>query len=504
MNHELIIAEKDKKIEQLTLQVNSLKTDYEKIIFELQYQYDKLQRMMFGRKAERFVSAPYTGPNLFSAMEAEQPTPLPQAAQTTQVPAHERKKSNHKGRKLLDNLPTGIEVINQNLEPENKPDDAVFIGSEIKKTLAYQPGKFYIDQLTRNKYVDRSTQTIFIAEKPKEAIEKCEAHPTLLADVIVSKFVDHIPEYRKQQQYKREGVVIPPSTMNDWTHKIAQYLKPVTQVIKEDILSTQYIQVDESTIKVMHKDKTKVGYMWVINSPQLKMSYFDFYPSRSAKVPKLILDNYQGILQSDGYTAYEVLEKVYLNLNYLNCWAHARRKFEESLKYDQQTSSYVLGEIQKLYNIEQKCRDQKLPPDNRKDIRQKQSLPILKELKNYLENQAPRQIDGSPMLKAIGYTLKRWDKLEAYVNYGEVEIDNNLVENAIRPLALGRKNYLFAGSKDAAQSIAIFYTLFSSCKALGINPTQYLIWVLTELPKYTISDIAKFTPNAYALSHGAL
>lgn len=504
MNYELIIAEKDTKIEQLTLQVSSLKTDYEKKIFELQYQMDKLQRMLFGRKAERFVSAPYIGPNLFSELEGEQSTPVLEEVQTTQVPAHERKKSNQKGRQLLENLPTGIEVNNQYLEPENKPEGTVLIGSEIKKSLAYQPGKFYIEQLIRNKYVDRSTGAIFIAPKPKEAIEKCEAHPSLIADVVVSKFVDHLPEYRKQQQYKREGVLIPSSTMNDWTHKIAEYIKPLAQVIKEEILSTQYVQVDESTIKVMHKDKTKIGYMWVINSPQVRMSYFDFYPSRAAKVPKLMLDNYQGKLQSDGYSAYEVLEKVNPDLTYFNCWAHARRKFEESLNYNKETSNYILSAIQKLYNIEQKCRDQQLDPDQRKEIRQSQSLPILNGLKSYLDTQAPKQIDGTPIHKAIGYTLNRWSKLVAYVDHGEVEIDNNLVENAIRPLALGRKNYLFAGNKDAAENIATYYTIFSSCKALGVNPTQYLVWVLTELPNYTISDIAKFTPSAYALSNGAL
>jgi transposase len=498
MNYEAIIVEKDILIQQLTIQVESLKKDYDCKIYELQYQLDKLQRMIFGRKAERFISAPYTGPNLFSEMEGEQSAPVPEEVQTTQVPAHERKKSNQKGRQLLENLPTGIAVNNHYLEPENKPEGAVLIGTEIKKSLAYTPGKFYVEQLNRNKYVDRTTGEVFIAPKPKEALEKCEAHPSLIADVVVSKFVDHIPEYRKQQQYKREGVVIPSSTMNDWTHKVAEYLKPLSEAIKQQILATQYIQVDESTIKVMQKDKTKVGYMWVINSPHLRMSYFDFYPGRAAKVPKLMLDNYTGNLQSDGYTAYEVLEKVSPEMSFYNCWSHARRKFEEALSYNEEISSKVMIEIQKLYQIEQKCRDEGLTGDNRKEIRQKESIPILENLKKYLDDQAPKQLENTPIHKAIGYTLNRWGKLIAYAGNGNIEIDNNLVENAIRPLALGRKNYLFAGNNDAASNIAIYYTIFSSCKSLNINPTEYLVWVLSELPNYTISDIAKFTPSAYA------
>ena len=248
----------------------------------------------------------------------------------------------------------------------------------------------------------------------------------------------------------------------------------------------------------MQKDKTKVGYMWVINSPDLKMSYFDFYASGSSNVPKLILENYKGDLQSDGYSAYEVLEQVSPEMNYFNCWAHARIKYEEALHYNKAISSTILSKIQKLYQIEQKCRDHELTNENRKKVRHEQSIPILEELKKYLDQQSPKQIEGTPIHKAIGYTLNRWNKLIAYANHGNVEIDNNLVENSIRPLVLGRKNYLFAGSNDAANNIAIFYTLFSLCKALNINPTEYLVWALTELPKYSISDINKFTPRAYA------
>jgi transposase len=504
MNYDAIIAEKDIKIGELTGQIDGLKKDYECKIYELQYQLDKLQRMIFGKKGERFVSAPYTGPNLFSELEGEQSAQTPEPSQTTHVPAHERKKSNQKGRQLLENLPTGIEVVITNLDPIYKTEDAVLLGTETKQVLGYRPGSFYVDKLNRNKYIDKSTGEIFIAPKPKEALEKCEAHPTLIADVVVSKFVDHIPEYRKQQQYKRDGVVIPPSTMNDWTHRTAEYLKPLAEAIKKEILATQYVQVDESTIKVMQKDKTKVGYMWVINSPQLGMSYFDFYQSRSSQVPKLMLHNYAGDLQSDGYSAYEVLEKVNPEMQYYNCWSHARRKFDESLNYNKEISSKVLSEIQKLYQIEQKCRDQELKGDQRKGIRQKESIPILEELKKYLEDQSPKQIDGTPIHKAIGYALNRWNKLFAYTNNGNVEIDNNLVENAIRPLALGRKNYLFAGNKEAAKNIAIYYTIFSSCRALNINPTKYLVWVLTELPNYTIADIGKFTPSSYALKKTSL
>jgi transposase len=293
-------------------------------------------------------------------------------------------------------------------------------------------------------------------------------------------------------------VFIPSSSMNDWTHRTAEYLTPVAASIKEQILATQYIQIDESTIRVMQKNKTKIGYMWVINSPKLGMSYFDFYPSRSSKVPKLMLDAYKGSLQCDGYAAYEVLEKVTDQIDYYNCWAHARRKFEESKSYNKELSTTVLSMIQQLYRVEQKCRDDGYNEEQRKTYRQTHSQPILKTIKEYLEAELLKQIPGTPIYKAIGYTLTRWSKLVAYVDDGTIEIDNNLVENAIRPLALGRKNYLFAGSENAAKNIAVYYTLFSSCKSLEVNAYNYLVWVLDELPKHSIKDIGNFTPAAYA------
>lgn len=495
MNYEAKIAERDQKILSYESQILAL----QKQNVELSHQLAKLQRLIFGRSSERFVSAPYSGPNLFSGTSDDiQAASTPTVVESMHIAAHDRKKSKQSPRQLLDNLPSEIITDITTILPEDKPEGAELIGTEVQRKLAYTPGKFYVKQVNREKYVDRSSGKIYIAPKPAEALEKCQADNSLIADVVVSKFVDHIPEYRKQQQYKREGIVIPSSTMNDWTHKTAAYLKPIADAIKQAIINTNYVQVDESTIKVMQKDKTKIGYMWVINSPQLKMSYFDFYPSRGAKVPKLMLDNYNGNLQSDGYNAYEVLEKVNPDTTYFNCWAHARRKFEEAKTYNQQISNYVLQQIQLLYAVEQRCRDEHLNHDQRKTLRQNECRQKLEQLKIYLDEQSPKQIDGTPIHKAIGYTLNRWDKLTNYIDHGQIEIDNNLVENAIRPLALGRKNYLFAGSKDAASNIAVFYTIFSSCKALEINPSAYLIWVLDELPKYTIKNIVNFTPEAYA------
>lgn len=494
MNYEAIIAEKEEKIHS----VERLNTQMSKEIFELKFQVEKLQRMLFGKKGEGFKTAPYTGPNLFSDLPGEEHQAVaPIEECTTHVPAHERKKSKQKGRSIFDNLPTGLAVEETIIEPNDKPEGAVLMGAEVQRKLGYKPGKFYVKQISRNKYVDKLTGKIHIAPKPNEAIERCEADTSLIVDVVVSKFVDHMPEYRKLQQYKRDGVIIPPSTMNDWTHRIAEYITLVAQAIKSEILNTGYIQIDESTIKVLQKDKSKVGYMWVINSPELRMSYFDFHPSRGAKVPKLLLDNYTGALQSDGYNAYEVLEKVSPEMNFFNCWSHARRKFVEAQKYNKELCSEVLSKIQILYKIEQRCRDEGLNHDQRKSLRQQESLPVLIKLKEYLEEQAPKQIDRTPVHTAIGYTLSRWSKLTAYVDHGEVEIDNNLVENAIRPLALGRKNYLFAGTPKAAANIAIYYTIFSSCKSLNINPVNYLTWLLTELPNASILEVANFTPTAY-------
>lgn len=481
MNYEAIIAQKDAQI------------------LDLQHQINQLKKYIFGRKSERFVSTVPEGPNLFSSIEEQQivdATPQVQTPEET-ITYTRKKESKHKGRQLLENIPAGIPVQEVIIEPSDKPETSIKIGEEISLTLCHKPGSFFVKKLIRPKYADKATDTIYIAPLPAQAIPKCEADSSLLTQVVVSKFVDHTPEYRQLQMYKRDGIDIPASTINGWTHAVADYITPLIEQIKSQILSSGYIQMDESTIKVLKSKNQNLGYMWVMCDPKSKMTCFEFHHNRSAKIPLETLKTYSGKLQTDGYEAYQKIPLINTSVSHSACMAHARRKFDEAKNNDQQRSEWMLQKMQKLYAIEQRCRDEGFTSDQRLTQRQEHSLPILEQIKTWLDNEMLKVTPRSPIGNAIGYTLKLWSLLIKYAYDGELEIDNNLVENAIRPLALGRKNYLFAGSPDAAVNIAKFYTLFSSCKALQINPVDYLQWVLDTLPNATIKDIAYFTPMSF-------
>ncbi len=473
-------------------------SEYKEQLQNAMDQIAQLRRVIYGRKSERFVPDD-NQLNLFSG-KIEDSDPKEQLTQTQQIKAHQRevRKSKHKGRQLLSQC--GHLPVEEQLLDIDHSEQSTRIGEVITEKLAYKPGKLYRKRIIRPKYKEPKTEEIIIAELPEEPIAKCEADISLLAYIAVSKFVDHLPEYRQQQIFKREGVQIPPATMNNWTHRIAQLVQPVCKHIKQQILNTGYIQIDESTIKVMSgkKNRTHLGYMWVLNSPEQDMVYFAYDESRSKAAAQKMILNYEGEIQSDGYEVYESLNKSNGAQHFSTCMAHVRRYFDKSKANDKERSEYVLRKMQELYEIERNCREQNSTPEQRKEIRQKMAKPILKELKIYIEKQVITTTPASAFGKALGYAIKRWKKLTRYLDNGRLEIDNNLIENAIRPLALGRKNYLFAGNHDAAANIANFYTLFGTCKKLGVNPYNYLVWCLERINSTSIQEIHSISPASYS------
>ena len=494
MNYEALQAQ-NAEYKALIQQQNKVMKLYEEKLQNAMDQIAQLQRIIYGAKSERFVPVD-NQLNLFSDLLNDKKE---DELQTQQIKAHQRelKKSKHKGRQLLSQC-GHLEVEEQMLDIDHS-EESKKIGEVITEKLAYKPGKLYRIRYKRPKYKDPKTQEIKIAELPEVPIDKCEADVSLLAHISVSKFVDHLPEYRQQQMFKREGVVIPPATMNNWTHRIAQLIQPVCHHIKQQILNTGYIQIDESTIKVMSgkKNRTHLGYMWVLNSPEQDMVYFEYDTGRSKAAGEKMIPGYEGEIQSDGYEVYESLNKSNDSQHFLACMAHARRYFDKALANDRDRSEYVLKKIQQLYQIESRCREDSSTAEQRKQIRQEMAKPILKELKTYLDEQALTATPASAFGKALGYTIKRWKKLIRYLDNGRLEIDNNLIENAIRPLALGRKNYLFAGNHDAAANIANFYTIFGTCKKLGVNPYKYMVWCLQRINGTNIQQIHSISPVNY-------
>jgi transposase len=468
---------------------------------QLSHQLAQLQRLVFGRKSERFVpDAAWAGqPTLFSDLEA--PAEVKELEKETI--SYERKKGKqveklHPGRHELPASLPRQEIV---IEPEEDTSDMVCIGQDVTEELEYVPGKLFVRRYVRPRYARPGGAGVAQAKLPPRPIDKGIPGPHLLAQIIADKYIDHLPLYRQAKRYEREGMRIPDATLGDWLRQSMQLLEIVYQKIKAQALAGKYLMGDETTIKVLQSEKkgsTHLGYYWVYYDPVGSIPLFIYQQGRAAAYPKEHLESFSGYLQSDGYEAYETLAASRTDIVLVGCWAHARRKFEEALSADNQKASAVLTLVQKLYAVERQCRNQELSPEQRLAQRKAQALPVLEKIKELLEHYNLTLTPKNPMAVATAYCLKRWAKLTLYAQNGELEIDNNPVENAIRPVALGRKNYLFAGSHDSAQRAAIAYTILAACKAANVNPLEYLADVLQTLPARDINNVDDLLPLQWA------
>jgi transposase len=364
------------------------------------------------------------------------------------------------------------------------------------------PAKLFIKRYIRPKYIHQEDQESLtykgvIAELPVFPIEKGIAGPGLLAQVMIDKFVDHLPIYRQIQRFKREDINIPSSTINGWQEAVCNLLEPLYENLKHRVLSQGYLQVDETPIRVLDKSKkgkTHRGYHWVYYSPLERMVLFDYRKGRGRDGPKDLLKNFSGYLQTDGYSVYDFFANQ-KEITHLNCMAHARRGFEKALDYDKIRAEYAMEIFQRLYAIERVAKEQNMSPEQRHVLRLDESLPLLNELGKWIAETYKTVLPKSPIGKAMAYCIPRWDNLMNYLKDGSLEIDNNLAENAIRPIALGRKNYLFAGSTRGAERAAMFYSFFGTCKKNNVNPFEWLRKVLEVIPEHKVNKLHELLPQ---------
>ncbi len=292
-----------------------------------------------------------------------------------------------------------------------------------------------------------------------------------------------MPIYRQLQRFAQNDIRISSSTADSWMSLLARHIRPLYLVHKLYVLGTNYLQVDESPIRVQDKDKpgaTHQGYMWVYRAPMQNAVFFDYNPGRGQDAARKQLKDFKGYLQTDGYAVYEQFG-IKPDVTHLSCWAHARRYFEKALDNDRLRASVVLTMIQELYAIERQAKTRELPPEERHNLRLELSLPILNRISKYIVENRKAVLPKSPIGKAMEYSIARWDNLMNYLKDGNLEVDNNNIENAIRPLALGRKNYLFAGSHNAAENIAMWYSFFATCKTHQINVEKWLVYVINHI-----------------------
>lgn len=484
-----LIAEKDKVIDKQS----SLIASKDQKIAEKEYIIQKLLHLHYGQKRERFEQ-PASQLDLFapvpeSASEALQEEAVEQISIT-----YTRQKQSHPGRC---EFPQDLEVEETVLEPNCDTSDMVLVGEEVSDKLGYQPERFFIQRTIRRKYAPKSGEGAFaIAPVPEQVIEKGIPSASLLTQILIDKYMDHQPLHRIRARFARSNVIIAESTMDGWVKTCLERLEILYDYYYGLLKLQTYLQVDETTLKVMDpkvKGKTHLGYYWVYHAPMTGYVLFEYHPGRSGSFVRKTLETYRGYLQTDGYAGYNMLA-ARPDIVHIACLAHIRRKFFEAQNNDKARSQKALRYIQALYAIESKATDLQLDAQQRKELRLEQALPIINEMGKWISKEYKQVVPKSAIGKAFYYAMDRWTEMSNYLLDGHLLPDNNLVENKIRPIALGRKNYLFAGSHQAAQRSAIIYSFMAQCKIANVNPNQWLEFVLTNLQNTKVTQLDQLLP----------
>jgi len=467
-----------------------LRKSREEIAF-LRHELSQLKRLVFGARSERFE--PESADQLGLFLKGEPETADEEAPVESAVVTRPKKKRKPVRQPFPSHIPRETIV----LEPGVDTSGLKCIGSEVTETLDYRPSKIIVIRRERPKYVDPADEDkgVIIADLPVRPIDKGMAEPSLLANVTIEKYIDHLPLYRQVQRFTRQGITLATSTLGDWVRQTADLLGPLYDELRAEAKASGYIQADETPIQVQDgrkSGKTHRGWYWVYHAREPGIVLMDYRAGRGRDGPRAWLKGYEGLLQCDGYQAYDQFEED-SGITIAGCWAHARRYFFDAQASDKERAEHVLSEIGLLYDIERMLRETGASPEERSCMRRKKAAPILKRLKTWLkENEG---LPRAPWGKAVHYTLARWDRLTEYVENGRLEIDNNLVENAIRPVALGRKNYLFAGSHNAARRAAVVYSLLATCKKHKVNPQVWLTDVLTRIPTHPARNVSELLPH---------
>lgn len=511
---KLKIEQEKLKIEQekFLIEQEKLAIEQEKLKMEQELLY--LRRVMFGKKSERFIPQ---DPNQlclnFNAQEhlkEETPDIKPVLEQISQESEIRRNRvQTNKRKPVRQAIDENIERVERVIEPQiDNLQDMVRIGEDVKEVLHYKPGTLWVERIIRPIYrlkvqpENHITTAIYQAELPEAPIAKSFAGADLLSFLIVSKFVDHLPVYRVLEILKRQGIELSAATISDWFEAVAVLLSPLYQAMAKEVITSGYIQVDESTIPVIDNEKHKAvkAYLWIVRAIQKRMVFFHYdQGSRSQRVVISLLRDYKGTIQTDGYEAYSIYENK-KDILLLGCWAHARRYFEKALSEDKQRAETALSFIAKLYEVEANLKESNATREQIVEKRTRQSLVVIRAFEKWMYSITGELLPKSLLRKAVDYTFSMLPRLTRYVTDARYMIDNNPVENSIRPMAIGRKNYLFCGNHRAAGDAAMFYTFFGCCKLAEVNQFDWLTYVLENINQTKINEIHKLFPENWKAS----
>jgi transposase len=469
-----------------------------------------LKKQIFGKRSEKVVKNLEEKQLLFDGFEELAATT---SEDKQEVPAHERKKPNRNGKdaiSLSPDLPVERQVLDIPEEEKicketGKP--LVKIGEEVTLKLAHKPGSYFIKEIIRLKYAlpQESEGGIRIASLPESLLTRCQADESLLADILTKKFADHLPLYRQQEILAREGIRISRQTMSQWVVRVGMALKPLYNEMLRKILESGNIFIDEIPIDMQDPGKGKVhqAYMWVVcggNHKDPPYRIYDFYTDRKYANVEKLLQGYHKVVHSDKYGAYEALANA-KKIIWCPCWAHIRRKFFEAETGDLPFRDLVLRKIRHLFMLEEVAWARS--EEERLAIRQEKEIPIIDEL---IAKVKARLVDGkllpkSKFREALGYFCSLIPYLKNYTQHAYARLDNNVAERALRPLAIGRKNWLFVGSEDGGEASAIIFSLIQSCRAVGVNPREYLEDVMRRLMSHSSQKLYELLPDQWLTNY---
>ena len=507
--------------------VDDLEVKYQEKIHYLEEQLRLLKNELFGRSSEKRHEPHADQRQLFDGADDHGASQPLTNDDTVLIAAHSRKK---RGRKALPKDLPRIDIIHD-IDEEQKQCGCgqlkSCIGEQISEKLDYIPAQLRVERHIRLKYACKSCEgveddgpTVMIAPPPVQLIPKSNATAGLLAHIAVSKFADGLPLYRQQKIFDRLGIELSRATMAKWMVKSALHCDGLVNLLQDQIRGGPLIGIDESPLQVLNeagRDNTTKSYMWVFRGgePDRATLLYQYQRTRSGRVALEFLGDYHGYIQSDDFSGYDHLDQN-PNIVHLGCWAHARRKFVKVAKVRKKHRSKrvnpksladeALDYIGNLYQVEKQAQRQQLDAVQICQLRQEKAKPILDKFKHWLDIKQPQVAPKGLLGQAIRYTLANWEKLTIYLEDGQLRPDNNLVENAIRPFVVGRKNWLFAGSPDGAKASATFFTLIETAKANGLEPYAYLRHVFDKLPlaetEKDLEDLLpqNIDPNSIAIS----
>lgn len=484
----------------------------------LRLKVDAMARRLFGKSSEKLDPAQMQ--MVFAALErgdGDDPAKKPGASGCSDAESSEAEavQSVKRKKRSLDELLAGLPVTEVVVEPEEvRADPAAWacIGAEVTKLIDYTPGRFSAQHIIRRKYVRKAERHLPPVIAPARQLqERCIASPKLLAHLISSRFEQHLPYYRIERMYQRQGLDISRQTLCGWAGMTHEACRLVMEAIKREVFADGYVQIDETPVKYQDPQREGVcgtGYLWSVLNPVRGIRFMAWHTGRGAGcLEQIVPPDFTGIIQCDGYAAYTSFihtpgRKGHIQL--AGCLAHARRKFFEA-RDASEDARWVLAQMQQIYRIEAHLREARAGPLQVRTVRQEQSAPILEAIHARLQSlqqsrtHLPRSLTGM----AIAYTLGQWDKLCMHLRDGRVQVDNNLVENSIRPTAIGRKNWLFMGEAHSGHRAATFYTLMGNCHHAGLNAEAYLTELFERLPGATTRTVHELTPHSVAVQHRA-